>query len=306
MVVLTGPTGVGKTELSLRLAEHWCCPILNADSRQVYRDIPIGTAAPTAEEQRRVKHYFVGTKGLDEEYNAGQFERDCLSVLESLQADSENGHVMAVLSGGSMMYIDAVCNGLDVFPDVPSDIRQQVREWYAEGGLTALQQRVQASDPVYWNQVDRNNPQRLMHCLEVTLVSGQPYSSYCRHTRAERPFAIVKVALNRDRKELYARIDARVEEMMRQGLEQEARSVWCEPVPNSLNTVGYKEMFSYFRGEITRDEAIRLIQQNSRHYAKRQMTWFRKDTDIHWIDASKDYEEQISILDRLVADTGRL
>lgn len=308
LLVLVGPTGVGKTELALRLAEHFQCPILNADSRQIYREIPIGTAAPTTEEQQRVKHYFVGTKDLNEDYNAGEYERDCLSVLNILRSypQADDRHVLGILSGGSMLYIDAVCEGLDDIPAVPPEIRQQVQTLYANGGLEALQQQVQQLDPAYWDVVDRQNPQRLMHCIEVCLVSDQPYSSFRQRRTDKRPFRIVKVGLTRPRTELYERINERVLRMMEAGLEDEARRVYREPVPNSLNTVGYKEMFGFFRGEMTRDEAVARIQQNSRHYAKRQETWFKRDTDIHWLDATLDYETQLSIIDTWLDMPGRL
>ena len=308
LLVLVGPTGVGKTELALRLAEHYQCPILNADSRQIYQEIPIGTAAPTAEEQQRVKHYFVATKTLDEDYNAGEYERDCLSVINTLQSapQANDKHVLGILSGGSMLYIDAVCEGLDDIPAVPRDIRRQVQTLYNTQGLEALQQHVQQLDPAYWEIVDRQNPQRLMHCIEVCWAAGQPYSSFRQRTTAKRPFRIVKVGLTRPRAELYERINDRVLQMMEAGLEDEARRVYREPVPNSLNTVGYKEMFAFFRGEMTREEAVALIQQNSRHYAKRQETWFKRDTDIHWLDATLDYETQLSIIDTWLDMPGRL
>jgi len=299
LLVIQGPTGVGKTELTLRLAERWGCPILNADSRQIYKEIPIGTAAPTREQMARVKHYFVGTKTLNEDYNAGTFERDCLAVLEELVQQPQKKQVIAILSGGSMLYIDAVCKGLDAIPAVQPEVRQAVREAYEKEGIDYLQKRVQELDPDYWSIVDRQNPQRLMHCVEVSMSAGVPYSTFRQRNTAERPFTVVKIGLTRQREQLYKRINQRVEDMMQAGLEKEARQVWQEPVPNSLNTVGYKELFAFFKGDISRDEAVRLIQQNSRHYAKRQMTWLRKDNDIHWLDAELEYEEQIRILEAL-------
>lgn len=278
LLVITGPTGVGKTELCLSLAEQLGSPVINADSRQIYRELPIGTAAPTAVEQARVRHYFVGTKSITEDYNAGSYERDCLALLDTLFRD----HDTLILSGGSMMYIDAVCNGLDDIPSVPQDVRRSVQDGYREHGLDWLQAEVKRLDPEYWNIVDQANPQRLMHCVEVSLSAGKPYSSFRAGQPAKRPFAIRKIALERPREELYERINARVISMIDAGLVDEARSVLPFRYLNSLNTVGYKEMFRYLDGEWTLDKAIQMIQQNSRHYAKRQLTWLRADKTIEW------------------------
>ncbi len=301
LLVITGPTGVGKTELCLRLAERLSSPIIGADSRQIYREIPIGTAAPTAQEQERVKHYFVGTKSLTEDYNAGQYERDCLTLLDDLFRERDT----LILSGGSMLYIDAVCHGLDDIPAVPESIRREVQSLYSSMGLEWLQQEVQRIDPVYWQMVDRQNPQRLMHCVEVSRAALQPYSSFREGLQPkQRPFRIIKVALFRSRESLYERINARVLMMMEQGLESEARQVMPYRHLNSLNTVGYKEMFRYIDGQWTCEEAIRMIQQNSRHYAKRQLTWFRRDKQIQWLNADDDYEKQMDILDAMLCAHG--
>lgn len=290
LVVILGPTGVGKTELSLRLAEEYRCPIVSADSRQIYRDLPIGTAAPTAEELARVKHYFIGCKALTKTYNAGQYARDCKRLLNDLFLQ----HERVIMVGGSMMYIDAVCKGLDDIPDVPETIRRELQCQYAEHGLTWLQQEVQQIDPLYWAEVDQQNPQRLMHCVEVTRVSGKPYSSFRKNstlTAAERGFEVEYRMVERPREELYQRINLRVHQMVQAGLLDEAKRAFQllqipltprdlntkELLPNSINTVGYKELLPYFRGEYNLDRAIELIQQNSRHYAKRQMTWWRRD-----------------------------
>ncbi len=302
LLVITGPTGVGKTELTLRVAEAYGCPIVSADSRQIYQEIPIGTAAPTAAELARVKHYFVGTMSVQEEYNAGMYERDALGVLDIL-ADSVNKEVFAILTGGSMMYIDAVCKGFDDIPAVRADVREQVRKEYAEKGLAWLQSETERLDKTYWETVDRQNPQRLMHCLEVTLSAGKPYSEFRRATQTKRAFGIVKVALERPREELYERINRRVDAMMAAGLEEEARAVYPLRELNSLQTVGYRELFDYFDGKTTREEAIRLIKQNSRHYAKRQMTWFRADPTIHWLDANMKYEEQMAHISTWLHDS---
>ena len=286
LVVILGPTGVGKTEKSLELAEQWGCPIVSADSRQIYRDLPIGTAAPSAEELARVKHYFIGTKDLHETYNAGQYARDCNTLL----AELFQKHERVLMVGGSMMYIDAVCKGLDDIPDIPAELREQVRNQYQEKGLEWLQTEVQRLDPMYWQEVDKQNPQRLMHCIEVTLASGQPYSNYRKggRTAQERGFDVEYIMIERPREELYERINLRVHKMMEQGLLSEAQRAFDKlgllnnnpldesTIPNSVNTVGYKELLKYFRGEWTLERAIEMIQQNSRHYAKRQMTWWRR------------------------------
>lgn len=289
LLVILGPTGVGKTELSLQLAEEYGCPIVSADSRQIYTDLPIGTAAPTKEEQARAKHYFVGCKQLTETYSAGQYARDCTALLQQLF----QSHERVVMVGGSMMYIDAVCKGLDDIPDVPEALRNEVRKQYTAHGLTWLQEQVAQLDPTYWEEVDRQNPQRLMHCVEICQATGKPYSTFRKNstlTAAERGFEVEYRMVERPREELYERINLRVHKMIEAGLLEEARNAlekvgvmengvvkeeYENLLPNSLNTVGYKELIPYFKGEYSLARAIELIQQNSRHYAKRQMTWWR-------------------------------
>ena len=300
LLLIVGPTGVGKTELSLRVAEYYGCPILNCDSRQIYRGIPVGTAAPTAEEQTRVKHYFVATRELEEDYNAGQYERDVLELLEQLFKT----HDVVVMTGGSMLYADAVCYGLDDLPSVPADIRQQVQQRFEAEGLAGLQSEVQRLDPDYWREVDQSNPARLAHCIELCLTTGKPYSSLRTNTRKERPFCILKIGLERPREELYDRINRRVEQMIADGLVEEARSVYPRRRLNSLQTVGYRELFAHFDGEYDLPRAIELIQQNTRHYAKRQLTWFRRDTKIHWLNANESYEKNIALIDGLLCADG--
>lgn len=297
LLVIVGPTGVGKTETALRVAERYGCPIVNADSRQLYREIPIGTAAPTAEEQKRVKHYFVGTRSLTQDYNAGAFARDAEALLNSL-AKETTADPFAILTGGSMLYIDALCRGLDDMPKVSTATRQSVQQGYRDKGLEWLQREVEARDPQYWQQVDRFNPQRLMHCLEICLETGQPYSAFRTGTaQPQHPWRTLIIGLDRPREQLYERINRRVLDMMAAGLEEEARSVYHLRHLNSLNTVGYKEMFAYFEGRLTLTEAVNLIQQNSRHYAKRQLTWFRRQNDIHWLSAEWNYEKQMEYMD---------
>ena len=308
LVLILGPTGVGKTELSLRVAEHFGSPILSCDSRQMYRAIPIGTAAPTAEEQARVKHYFIATHELNEDYNAGQYERDAIALMEELF----QAHDILVMTGGSMLYADAVCNGLDDLPAVPDEIRKEVTRLYQEKGLVWLQSEVQRLDPAYWNEVDRQNPARLIHCVELCLTTGKPYSSLLskkptansRQPINNRPFRILKIGLERPREELYDRINRRVEQMIADGLVEEAKAVWPMRHLNSLQTVGYRELFAHFDGEYDLARAIELIQQNSRHYAKRQMTWFRRDNTIHWLNANDTYEKNIHLIDDLLRADG--
>lgn len=298
LLLILGPTGVGKTELALRVAEHFGSPVISCDSRQIYRDLPVGTAAPTAEEQARVTHYFVGTHGLDSEYSAGQYERDALLLVERLFASCDT----LVMTGGSMLYADAVCYGLDNLPAVPSSIRANVQRGYDEGGLRWLQTRVQQLDPDYWEMVDRSNPARLRHCIEISLTAGQPYSTLRTGIVRQRPFRIVRVALDRPRNELYRRIDQRVSQMMHDGLLREAERVYPYRRLNSLQTVGYRELFAYLDGQYDLDRAVELIRQNTRHYAKRQLTWFRRDPNIHWLNANNDYEENIHTIDALLRD----
>ena len=308
LVLILGPTGVGKTELSLRVAEHFGSPILSCDSRQIYRAIPIGTAAPTAEEQARVKHYFIATHELNVDYNAGQYERDAIALMEELF----RAHDILVMTGGSMLYADAVCNGLDDLPAVPDEIRKEVTRLYQEKGLVWLQSEVQRLDPAYWNEVDRQNPARLIHCVELCLTTGKPYSSLLskkptsnsRQLVTNRPFRILKIGLERPREELYDRINRRVEQMIADGLVEEAKAVWPMRHLNSLQTVGYRELFAHFDGEYDLARAIELIQQNSRHYAKRQMTWFRRDNTIHWLNANDTYEKNIHLIDDLLRADG--
>lgn len=281
LIILLGPTGVGKTDLSIALAQRLACPVVSADSRQIFRELPVGTAAPTAEELGKVEHWFIGNKSVEEDYNAGQYEAEVLPMITGYLAS----HEALLMVGGSMMYIDAVCKGFDYLPQVPQTVRQQVRNNYEAKGLEWLQSELMRLDPDYCRQVDLQNPQRLMHAVEISLVAGKPYSAFRTGTAKKRPFRILKVGLQRDRAELYERINRRVAQMMAQGLLQEAEKVYPYRHKNSLNTVGYKELFAYIDGKCTLDEAVDKIRQNSRHYAKRQLTWFRQDTEIHWFDA---------------------
>ena len=282
-----GPTGVGKTELSLSLAEFFHIPILNADSRQLFRDLPIGTAAPTANELARVKHYFVGTLSLTDYYSAAQYEQD---VLQTLQNEVFVTHDLALLSGGSMMYIDAICKGIDDIPTVDEETRQYLLEIYEEKGLDYIRQELKLRDPEYYQQVDLHNAKRVIHALEICYMTGKTYTSFRIRKPSPRPFKLIKIGLKREREELYERINQRVDHMMEQGLEAEARKVYPMRTQNALNTVGYKELFRYFDGEWTRDFAIEKIKQNSRIYSRKQMTWFKRDKEIVWFHPEQTEE----------------
>ena len=286
LVVLLGPTGVGKTALGVQLARQLGCSILSADSRQIYRELPIGTAAPTPEERAAVPHYFVGTHSVTERYSAASYEVDVLHLLEKLFSD----HPIQLLSGGSMMYVDAVCRGIDEIPDVDPAIRAEVWYRYETGGLAPILSELEHLDPRYYATVDHHNYKRVLHGYEVCLSSGRPFSSFHTGQAKSRPFDIIKIGLTREREDLYARIDERVLQMMSLGLEAEARAVYPYRHLNALNTVGYKELFAYFDGTIPLDEAIRLIQRNSRHYARKQLTWWKRDSEVHWYhpDAPND------------------
>lgn len=276
LVVITGPTAVGKTALTMQLAQHYGVPIINADSRQIYRELKIGTAAPTAEQQQLVKHYFVGTKSIDDYYNASMYEQE---VLELLDAERSTFHV---LSGGSMMYIDAVCNGIDDIPTVRDDIREEMKRRYAEEGLEALCEDLRRLDPEHYAIVDRQNHRRVIHALEICYQTGRTYTSFRTQQKKERPFRIVKIGLNRDREELYNRINQRVDQMMEDGLLDEVKSLISKRSTNALNTVGYKELFDYLDGRWSLDEAVERIKGNTRRYARKQLTWYKRDADMRW------------------------
>ena len=276
LVVITGPTAVGKTALTIQLAQHYGVPIINADSRQIYRELKIGTAAPTAEQLQLVKHYFVGTKSIDDYYNASMYEQE---VLELLDAERSTFHV---LSGGSMMYIDAVCNGIDDIPTVRDDIREEMKRRYAEEGLEALCEDLRRLDPEHYAIVDRQNHRRVIHALEICYQTGRTYTSFRTQQKKERPFRIVKIGLNRDREELYNRINQRVDQMMADGLLDEVKSLVSKRDTNALNTVGYKELFDYLDGRWSLDEAVERIKGNTRRYARKQLTWYKRDADMRW------------------------
>jgi tRNA dimethylallyltransferase len=278
LIVVTGPTAVGKTALTIEIAKHYGIPIINADSRQIYQELKIGTASPTAEQMQQVKHYFVGTKSITDYYNASMYEQEVVQLLEKLFVDSP----VQLLSGGSMMYIDAVCNGIDDIPTVRDDIRNEMKRRYQEEGLDALCEDLRRLDPEHYEVVDRQNHRRVIHALEICYQTGKTYTSFRTQKRKERPFQIVKIGLTRDRQELYDRINQRVDTMMSEGLLDEVRSVSAYRSTNALNTVGYKELFDYIDGRWPLEEAVERIKGNTRRYARKQLTWYKRDEQVTW------------------------
>ena len=282
LIVITGPTGVGKTGKAIELAQSLGTEIVSADSRQLYRDIPIGTAAPTAEELAMVKHHFVGILGLEEYYSAAQFEVDALEVIKRIFAERD----YAVMCGGSMLYVDAICRGIDDIPTISDEVRSRVAEMVATLSAEELRETLRSLDPAYHAIVDLNNTKRVAHAIEICLQAGVPYSTLRTGKAKPRDFEIVKIALNLPREELFDRINRRVDAMVEQGLEEEARRVYPLRHLNSLNTVGFKEMFAYFEGTMERGVAIERIKKNTRVYAKKQLTWFQRDTTVRWLHPS--------------------
>lgn len=278
LIVIVGPTGVGKTALCINIARRLGTCIINADSRQLFKEIPIGTAAPTAEEQKQVKHYFVGNLHVTDYYNASMYENDVLCLLDKLFKNND----AVIMSGGSMMYVDAVCKGIDDIPSVKDTIRQKVIEIYETEGLEPICEDLRKLDPEYFSIVDEKNPKRVIHALEICLSTGKTYTSFRRKAKKQRPFRIIKIGLNRERDELYKRIDQRVDNMICRGLVEEAKAMYNLKRLNALNTVGYKEMFDYIDGLYTLEEALFKIKSNTHKYCRKQLTWFRHDKEIRW------------------------
>lgn len=298
LIIITGPTGVGKTEATLRIAEHFNVPVINADSRQIFSEIPIGTAAPTAQQQRRVPHYFVGNHHLEDYYSASLYEQDVLNLINSQDTS------ISLLSGGSMMYIDAVCKGIDDIPTIRPEIREEMMQRLELEGLEEMCNLLRKLDPEHWEIVDWKNPRRVLHALEICIQTGKTYTSFRSNTTKERPFNIIKIGLNRDRNELYDRINQRVLNMIDEGMIKEALSVYPKRTLNSLNTVGYKEMFEYLDGLTTLDEAIFKIQSNTRKYARKQLTWYKKDDDLQWFNPD-NVEEILKYISTIVSYTSK-
>jgi tRNA dimethylallyltransferase len=286
LIVVTGPTAVGKTALCIDIAQQYGIPIINADSRQIYRELRIGTATPTEEQLKTVKHYFVGSIGIDDYYNASMYEQDVLTLLDEQFKTSP----IQLLSGGSMMYIDAVCNGIDDIPTVRDDIREKMKKRYEEEGLEALCEDLRRLDPEHYEVVDRKNHRRVIHALEICYQTGRTYTSFRTQEKKARPFQIVKIGLNRDREELYNRINQRVDMMMEEGLLEEAKSLYDKRNNNALNTVGYKEMFDYLDGVWSLDEAVERMKGNTRRYARKQLTWFKRDENVRWFHPQQKEE----------------
>ncbi|MBQ8158216.1 MAG: tRNA (adenosine(37)-N6)-dimethylallyltransferase MiaA [Prevotella sp.] len=287
LIVVTGPTAVGKTELCLDIAKYFNIPIINADSRQIYKELKIGTAAPTEEQMRQVRHFFVGTLSIADYYSASMYEEQTMSLLHELFQTSN----IALMCGGSMMYIDAVCNGIDDIPTVSDEIRNELKKRLANEGLEELCKLLKTLDPEHYEIVDRQNPRRVVHALEICLMTGKTYTSFRTNEKKERPFQIIKIAINRNREELYERINHRVDQMMEDGLLEEAQRLYNQRNLNALNTVGYKEMFAYFDGTWSLEEAIERLKGNTRRYARKQLTWFKKDPSVKWF--SPDDKEEI-------------
>ena len=287
LIVITGPTAVGKTDLCMEIAGRFDIPIINADSRQLFRELRIGTASPTPEQLDKVRHYFVGTLNIGDYYSASMYEQDVMTLLGQLFKTSD----YALLSGGSMMYIDAVCNGIDDIPTVDEKTRTLMKRRLAEEGLEKLVEELRRIDPEHYEVVDRQNPRRVVHALEICHMTGQTYTSFRKAEKKQRPFEIIKIGLNREREELYNRINSRVDSMMEQGLLKEAEEMLPYRQANALNTVGYKELFSYFDGIWELDEAVERIKGNTRRYARKQLTWFKRDQQMKWFHP--DEQEQI-------------
>lgn len=292
LVVITGPTGIGKTSLGSQVARHFNSEIISCDSRQIYRELSIGTAVPSPEELDTIPHHFIHSHSISENYNASRYETEALTLLELLFRK----HDILFMVGGSMLYVDAVCKGIDIMPDADPAIRKDLKDRLGKEGIESLRRQLKNLDPEYYKTVDLKNPNRIIHALEITLMTGKPYSSFRTQTRKQRPFSIIKIGLNCEREVLHQRINRRVDQMMHEGLEEEARSVYAQKELNALNTVGYRELFSFFDGEISKEKAIELIKRNSRRYARKQITWLRGDEEVHWFgpDQSAEIIEYIS------------
>lgn len=283
LIIVLGPTGIGKTSLSIQIASNLNTEIISADSRQIYKELCIGTAVPNSQELHTVKHNFIQTHSIHSYYNASMYEQEALNIIKNRFSKTDN----LVMAGGSMLYIDVVCNGIDDLPEIDFTVRKELETRLEKEGIESLRLELQKIDPIYYNSVDLKNHKRILHALEVFYITGKPYSSFRTNTKKQRDFNIIKIGLNTNRSVLHERINHRVDQMMKEGLLEEAKSVYPFKELNSLNTVGYKELFAYFDGEISLEKAIELIKRNSRRYARRQLTWFNKDKSIEWFDINE-------------------
>jgi len=286
LIVILGPTGIGKSDLSINIAKHFDTEIVSADSRQIFRELSIGTAVPSLSDLKRVKHHLIQNLSIHDNYNASKYETDALEIIKNLFKSKD----IVILCGGSMLYIDAICKGIDTIPDVNQQIHEQILKEYKEQGIEHLRFKLKKLDPVYYNKVDLKNTNRIIHALDITLTTCKPYSSFRTGEKKQRPFNIIKIGLNTDRQKLYDRINRRVDKMIKNGLIEEAKSVYPYHKLNALNTVGYKELFDYFDKKSELHDVIKKIKTNTRHYAKKQLTWFRRDEEIHWFQPSMEKE----------------
>jgi len=297
LIIVLGPTGIGKSDISIQLAKHYHSEIVSADSRQFFRELSIGTAVPSSEDMKIVPHHFIQNKSIHDYYNVSDYETEAIKLISELFARVNP----IVLTGGSMLYVDTICNGIDDIPTVDPEIRDDVIRWYEKNGIEALRERLLEIDPEYYRIVDLNNPKRLLHAVEIHQMTGLPFTSFRKKTVKERPFRVIKIGINQDRKVLYERINQRVLKMMDAGLLDEAMTVYPYRKLNSLNTVGYKELFTYLDGDCTLDEAIDMIQRNTRKYARKQLTWFRRDQQIKWFEPNQ-IQEIIEFVDSKLSE----
>lgn len=286
LVVITGPTGIGKTNIGIEIARYFNSEIISSDSRQIFKELKIGTAVPNKDELSAIKHHFIHSHSITENYNASRYETEVFQLLNELFLKQD----LILLVGGSMLYIDAICKGIDIMPDIDPEIRHSLKAQLKDQGLESLRLQLKKQDPEYYKIVDLKNPVRIVHALEICLMTGKTYSSFRSDPNKKRPFSIIKIGINCDRKILHDQINKRVDNMIEAGLEKEARSLHSQKQLNSLNTVGYREWFAYFDGETSKEKAIELIKRNSRRYARKQLTWFRKDTAINWFTPNQTNE----------------
>ena len=297
LVVLTGPTGIGKTKTGIEIAKHFNTEIISADSRQIFKELQIGTAVPSKAEHNTIVHHFIQSHSVTDSYNANRYETEALSLLDSLF----HKYNLVLMVGGSMLYIDAICSGIDIMPDVDPEIRNELKKRLEKEGLQGLRLQLKKLDPNYYNQVDLKNSSRIIHALEICLMTGKPYSSFRKNQKKTRPFKIIKIGLNCNRNILHSKINKRVDQMIYAGLEDEARGVYHLKHLNALNTVGYRELFNYFDGNISRGEAIELIKRNTRRYARKQLTWFRNDSEVNWFQTDET-EKIISYIENKISN----